>query len=145
MAEGAQFFMIAIVISRFNDFITTPMLEECKRGLSDSGASEWEIFWVPGVFEIPAMIKKIIQTKKFQGVVTIGCVIKGETDHYEYICQGLTYGIQKIAIEASYPVIFGILTCQTVEQAIKRIKKGYEYGKNLIDLIKEHEKATKQP
>lgn len=132
---------LAVIVSLFNDFITEKMLEECKRAFLEQGIIEkdYDIFAAPGSFEIPAMAQKIINTKKYDGIVTLGCVIRGETDHYIYICQGISYGIQKVSIENAFPLIFGILTCDSIEQAIKRINKGYDYGKQIVDLIKQYQ------
>ncbi len=132
---------IAVIVSLFNDLITQKMLDECRRGLLEAGISEkdYDILVTHGAFEIPALAQKVIHSKKYDGIIALGCVIKGETDHYDYICQGITYGMQKVAIENTFPVMFGILTCANVDQAIYRVKKGYECGKNIVALIKQHQ------
>lgn len=129
---------IAIVASLFNEMITRKMIEEALRGLIENGVQEEDIvtLYVPGAFEIPALCQKVIDLKQFDGIIALGCVIKGETDHYQYICQGVAYGLQKVSIENRFPILSGILTCATIEQAMKRVKKGYECGKNILEYIK---------
>lgn len=128
---------IAIIVSQFNEMITAKMLEEAMRGLAEEGviAEEMEFFNVPGAFEIPVAAQKLIDSKKYKGIIALGCVIRGETDHCEYICRGITYGIQKVSIENRFPVMFGILTVNNREQAMARVKKAYECAKGVLKMI----------
>lgn len=128
---------IALVVSQFHPMITTKMLEEAGRALAEEklAPEDIEIFYTSGSFEIPATAQKIIDTKKFDGIIALGCVIRGETNHYDFVCQGVTQGIQKVAIENRFPITFGILTVNTVEQAMARVKKGYDCAKGVLAMI----------
>lgn len=125
---------IAIVVSRFNKEICDKLLKGAQKALNESKI-KFEVFSVPGAFEIPYMCKKIIDTKKFIGIVALGCVLKGETDHYKAVCEGVTYGIQKVSIENKFPVMFGVLMCTKYKDALARISKGYECAKGLIEML----------
>ena len=129
---------LAIVLSQFNALIVNTMLESAVRAFAEEGLSERDVefIYVPGAFEIPATIQKAIDTKKYDGILGLGCVVKGETDHYEYLCQGITNGMQKVAIENRFPVIFGILTVQEETLGMARAPHGYDYGKALLALVK---------
>jgi 6,7-dimethyl-8-ribityllumazine synthase len=112
----------AIVASRFNDFITKPLLEGCLDTLIRHGAKEDRItvFWVPGAFEIPTLASKLAKTKSYDAVICLGTVIRGDTPHFEYIASEVAKGIARISQETSIPCIFGIITADTIEQAIER-------------------------
>lgn len=134
---------IAIVVSQFNKEISDRLLVGAKKALRDSGFSleNFEVFEVPGAFEIPAFVAKLIDTKKFSSVIALGAVIKGETDHYRAVCDGVTYGIQKVSIESRVPVMFGVLMCKNKKQALERSRndsanKGHECAKGLLALLK---------
>ncbi|WP_082074836.1 6,7-dimethyl-8-ribityllumazine synthase [Martelella endophytica] len=113
---------IAIVISRFNEKVTTGLLNGAKAELAERGApvAEADIFDVPGAFEIPLVAKKLAHTGKFAGVVCIGAVIKGETAHFEYISEAAAHGLMQVSLDTEIPVTFGILTTYTAEQAFAR-------------------------
>lgn len=113
---------IAIVISRFNEKVTTGLLNGAKAELAERGApvAEADIFDVPGAFEIPLVAKKLAETGKFDGVVTIGAVIKGETAHFEYISEAAAHGLMQVSLGTGVPVTFGILTTYTAAQAFSR-------------------------
>ena len=130
--------MIIIIKSEFNKEIVDGLLKGCKRALAEK---EIKIISVPGAFELPAAAKNaLIQSNVPKAVITLGCVIKGDTDHYDYICQAVTNGIMDISIQSSVPVLFGVLTCQNAELAFERSmdndsNKGYEVGLAALELI----------
>jgi 6,7-dimethyl-8-ribityllumazine synthase len=113
---------LAIVAARFNQFIVQKLVDGAREGLLSHGMKEESIdlIWVPGSFEIPAVAKRLAESKKYAAVICLGAVIKGETDHYEYVAGNAASGVAQVALSAGVPVIFGILTCQTVEQAMDR-------------------------
>ncbi|MBC8481798.1 MAG: 6,7-dimethyl-8-ribityllumazine synthase [Planctomycetes bacterium] len=112
----------AIVISRFNEFITSRLLGGAIDCLQRHGASDdqIEVVWVPGACELTIAAKKLVDSKKFTAVLCLGAVIKGQTQHYDYVCQQVVRGIGQLNYEAVIPVAFGVLTCQSIEQAIER-------------------------
>jgi 6,7-dimethyl-8-ribityllumazine synthase len=113
---------IAFVVSRFNDFITERLLEGALQTLKQHGgdAKNCEVARVPGAFELPIVARALAKTGKFDAVVCLGCVIKGATDHYDYVCGQTASGIMSAGMESGLPVIFGVLTTDTIEQAIER-------------------------
>ncbi len=119
LAEGKKF---ALVVSRFNDFITERLLEGALDGLLRSGASDEdiEVVRVPGAFEIPLMAKKMALTARYDAVICLGAVIRGATPHFDYVSAEVTKGIGMVSLESGIPVIFGIVTTDTIEQAIER-------------------------
>ena len=112
----------AIVVSRFNEFITARLLGGAIDSLTRHGASDEQInvVWVPGSIEITTAAKKLAAGGKFDAVICLGAVIRGQTSHYDYVCQQITRGVSQINFETGIPTIFGILTCETIEQAIER-------------------------
>lgn len=114
---------IAIIISEFNHEITGKMEDELLRYLKEKEISKdnYIIVKVPGAVELPIIAKQLALTKKYQAIIVMGAVIRGETSHYDYVCSQVSYGVQKIAIEQMIPVIFGLLTCENDEQAYARI------------------------
>ncbi len=118
-AEGKKF---ALVVSRFNDFITDKLLGGAVDGLLRSGArdKDVEIVKVPGAFEIPLMAKKMAATGRYNAVICLGAVIRGTTPHFEYVSAEVSKGIANVGLESGIPVIFGIVTTDTIEQAIER-------------------------
>ena len=118
-AEGKKF---ALVVSRFNDFITDKLLGGAVDCLLRSGAmdKDVEIIKVPGAFEIPLIAKKMAATGRYNAVICIGAVIRGTTPHFEYVSAEVSKGIAKIGLESGIPVIFGVVTTDTIEQAIER-------------------------
>jgi 6,7-dimethyl-8-ribityllumazine synthase len=119
IAEGKRF---ALIVSRFNDFITERLLEGAVDGLLRSGAKEKDIdiVKVPGSFEIPLMAKKLATTGRYNAVVCLGAIIRGATAHFEYVSAEVSKGIAAVSLESDIPVIFGIVTTDTIEQAIER-------------------------
>jgi 6,7-dimethyl-8-ribityllumazine synthase len=118
-AEGKKF---ALVVSRFNDFITDKLLGGAIDGLIRSGArdKDVEIVKVPGAFEIPLMAKKMAATGRYNAVICLGAVIRGTTPHFEYVSAEVSKGVAMVGLESEIPVIFGIVTTDTIEQAIER-------------------------
>jgi 6,7-dimethyl-8-ribityllumazine synthase len=132
----------AIVASRFNDFVTNRLLGGALDGLERTGASEANIvvIKVPGSFEIPLVAKKLAQTKKYDAIICLGTLIRGETPHFEYISSEVTKGIATVSLEAGIPVAFGVLTADTVEQAIDRAglksgNKGFEAAMSAVEMV----------
>lgn len=119
LAEGKKF---ALVVSRFNDFITERLLEGALDGLLRSGArnEDIEIVKVPGAFEIPLMAKKMASMGRYHAVICLGAVIRGATPHFDYVSAEVSKGIAMVTLESQIPVIFGIVTTDTIEQAIER-------------------------
>jgi 6,7-dimethyl-8-ribityllumazine synthase len=112
----------AIVVSRFNEFITAKLLDGAMDALRRHGASEQQItvVWVPGACEITIAAKKLAQSGKYIAVICLGAVIYGQTRHYDYVCQQVARGIAQINYDSAVPAIFGVLTCDTIEQAVER-------------------------
>ena len=118
-AHGKRF---AIVASRFNEFIVNSLIRGAKEALEQVGVRPADItlYHVPGAFEIPAVASKVVAMKKHDAVICLGTVIRGETPHFDYVAGESARGIQKLAAESEIPVIFGVLTTDTIEQAIER-------------------------
>ena len=129
-------FKIAIVIGQFNHAIVEKLLAGALERLTELGVQDNQIktIWVPGAIEIPLIAKRLAKTKYYKTVVCLGAVIRGETDHYDYVCQQVSFGCQKVALEYEIPVIFGILTTANKEQAFARAggERGNK-GSNCID------------
>ena len=119
VAKGKKF---AIVISRFNEFISSNLLEGCIDTLTRHGVQEAaiEAVWVPGAFEIPVIAQKLAKSKKYDAVICLGTVIRGSTPHFEFVASEAAKGVAKIALDTAVPCIFGIITADTLEQAIER-------------------------
>lgn len=132
---------IAIVVSKFNSDITGKMLEGAVKTLENNFVhkNNIEIVWVPGSFEIPLACQKLSQTKKFDGIVAIGCVIKGETDHYYFISSETSRGIMSTMLKFSVPIGFGIITCNNLKQAKERSgaknNKGAEATQAVLEML----------
>ena len=118
-ARGLKF---AIIAGRFNDLISKQLIEGALDCLKRHEASEemQDVFWVPGAREIPTLARKIVDAGKYDGVICLGAVIKGATSHFDYVAQEASKGISELAYSSKIPVIFGILTTDTVEQAVER-------------------------
>ena len=119
IAEGKKF---ALVVSRFNDFITDKLLSGAMDALIRSGASDEdiEVVKVPGCFEIPLLAKKMANTNRFDAVICLGSVIRGSTPHFDYVSAEVSKGVAAVGMECEIPVIFGVITTNTIEQAIER-------------------------
>ncbi len=132
---------IAIVASRFNDFITARLLDGAMDGLMRHGASESdiEIVKVPGSFEIPLAARMLAQSKKYNVIICLGAVIRGATPHFEYVSAEVSKGVAAVSMETGLPVIFGVLTTDTIEQAIERAgtksgNKGWDAALSAIEM-----------
>ena len=132
---------VAIVASRFNEFIVSKLLEGARDCLVRHGASETDIdvIWVPGAFEIPVICKKLASKPNYDAVIALGAVIRGNTSHYDLVCNEVTKGIAQVELNSEKPVIFGVLSCDTIEQAIERAgtkagNKGFDYAQSAIEM-----------
>lgn len=133
---------LAIVASRFNEFITTKLIggaEDClkRHGVADDDIT---LAWVPGAFEIPLMAKKIAESGKYDAVICVGAVIRGATYHYEMVCNEAAKGIAQVSLSTGVPVLFGVITTDTIEQAIERAgtkagNKGYDCAMAALELV----------
>ncbi len=137
-ASGLKF---AIVLSRFNDFVTHRLLEGALDALTRTGAAEGDIdvFKAPGSFEIPLAAKKVVGTGRYHAVICLGALIQGETPHFTYICNEVTKGIASVSLDSEVPVAFGVVTAESVEQAIDRAglksgNKGFEAAMSAIEM-----------
>jgi len=119
IAKGKKF---AIVASRFNDFITKELVAGCTDTLIRHSAEEKDISitWVPGAFEVPLIAQKLAQSKDYDAVICLGTVIRGATPHFDYIANEAAKGIAKVSLDTGLPVIFGVITADTIEQAVER-------------------------
>ncbi len=138
LGKGLKF---GVVVSRFNEFITSKLLEGAQDALLRHGVNQEdiEIAWVPGSFEIPLVAKKLAQTKRYDAVICLGAVIRGGTPHYEYIASEVIKGIAKVGLDTELPVTYGIITADTLEQAIERAgtkmgNKGFEAATTAIEM-----------
>jgi len=130
-----------IVVSRFNSFITERLLTAAVDALERAGAAgkDVDVVRVPGAFELPLTAKKLATTGKYDALVAIGCVIRGETSHYDYVCSETARGLQLAQMDSGVPIMFCVLTCDTLEQAIDRAglkggNKGFEAGLAAIEM-----------
>jgi 6,7-dimethyl-8-ribityllumazine synthase len=137
-ATGLRF---GIVVSRFNSFITERLLEAAVDALARSGAAseDVDVVHVPGAFELPLAAKKLAATERYDALIAIGCVLRGETAHYDYVCSETSRGLQLAQMDSGIPVMFCVLTCDTLEQAIDRAglkggNKGFEAGLGAIEM-----------
>lgn len=138
-SNGMRF---AIVASRFNDFVTSRLLGGALDALERTGTAEADItvVRVPGSFEIPLAAKKLVQTKKYDAVICLGTLIRGETPHFDYISNEVTKGIGSVSLESGIPVAFGVLTADSVEQAVDRAgmksgNKGFEAALSAVEMV----------
>ncbi|AZB43396.1 6,7-dimethyl-8-ribityllumazine synthase [Bacillus sp. FJAT-42376] len=137
----AQGLRIGIVVGRFNEFITSRLLGGAQDALKRHGAEDEnvEIAWVPGAFELPLIAKKMAESGKYDAVITLGTVIRGSTSHYDYVCSEAAKGVANASAASGIPVIFGVLTTETIEQAIERAgtkagNKGWEAAVSAIEM-----------
>lgn len=138
---------IGIVVARFNDFITEKLLNGSQAGLQQLGVESEaiEVIWVPGAFEIPFAAKRLAQSKRYDAVISVGCVIRGATPHFDYVCREAASGISRAASETGIPVIFGVVTTDTIEQAIERAgtkagNKGYDAAFSAVEMANLNQK-----
>lgn len=138
----AQNMKVALVAARFNEFITAKLIGGALDGLKRHGVPEEAIHlaWVPGAFEIPLIASKMAKSGKYDAVIALGAVIRGSTSHYDYVCSEVSKGVANVALNSDIPVMFGVLTTDTIEQAIERAgtkagNKGAECAQGAIEMV----------
>lgn len=146
---NATGFRFAIVASRWNDLLTSKLVDGAVDALESAGAAEndVEIFMVPGAFELPLAAKKAAESGRFDAVIAIGIVIRGETPHFDYVAGEAAKGISKVSLDTGIPVMFGVVTTDTVEQAMNRSglkagNKGYEAAMAAIEMADLYRETT---
>lgn len=132
----------AIVVSRFNEFITAKLLSGAMDGLvrHDVREEDVDVAWVPGAFEIPLIAKKLAECGRYDAVICLGAVIRGATSHYDYVCAEVSKGIAQVSLATGVPVLFGVLTTDTIEQAVERAgtkagNKGFDCATSAIEMV----------
>jgi 6,7-dimethyl-8-ribityllumazine synthase len=138
VGKGLKF---GLVVSRFNEFVTSKLLEGAQDALLRHDVSEGdiEVTWVPGTFEIPLVAKKLAETKNYDAIICLGAAVRGGTPHFEYIAAEVTKGIAKVGLDAGLPVIYGVITADTLEQAIERAgtkmgNRGFDAAVSAIEM-----------
>lgn len=133
---------IGIVAARFNEFITSKLLSGAKDALvrHDVKDDNIDVAWVPGAFEIPLIADKMAKSGKYDAVICLGAVIRGNTSHYDYVCSEVSKGIAHVSLESGIPVMFGVVTTENIEQAIERAgtkagNKGFDVAVGAIEMI----------
>ena len=133
---------VGVVAARFNEFITNKLLGGAMDGLVRHGVQEADIHvaWVPGAFEIPLIASKMAKSGKYDAVICLGAVIRGSTSHYDYVCAEVSKGIATVSLNTDVPVMFGVLTTDTIEQAIERAgtkagNKGFDCAVGAIEMV----------
>ncbi|WP_059105785.1 6,7-dimethyl-8-ribityllumazine synthase [Shouchella shacheensis] len=132
---------VGIVVGRFNDFITSKLLAGAEDAMVRHGAraEDVDVAWVPGAFEIPFAAKKMADSGKYDAVITLGTVIRGSTPHFDYVCSEVAKGVSSLSLTTGTPVIFGVLTTNTIEQAVERAgtkagNKGWDAATSAIEM-----------
>jgi 6,7-dimethyl-8-ribityllumazine synthase len=138
LGKGLKF---GLVVSRFNDFITKKLLEGAEDALVRHGVSESDVdvAWTPGSFEIPLVAKKLAQSKRYDAIICLGSVIRGGTPHFDYVAAEVSKGVAKVGLESGLPVIYGVITADTIEQAIERAgtkmgNRGFEAAEHALEM-----------
>lgn len=138
IAEGLKF---GLVVARFNEFITNKLLSGALDALKRHGANDddIEIAWVPGAFEIPLVAQKMAFSKKYDAIICLGTVIRGSTSHYDFVCAEVSKGVAHVGLDSGIPTMFGVLTTETIEQAIERAgtkagNKGFDSAMSAIEM-----------
>ena len=133
---------VGIVAARFNEFITSKLLSGAMDGLLRHEVREEDVHvaWVPGAFEIPVIAAKMARSGKYDAVICLGAVIRGSTSHYDYVCAEVSKGIATVSLQSQIPVLFGVLTTDTIEQAIERAgtkagNKGYDCALSAVEMV----------
>ena len=133
---------IGIVAARFNEFIVSKLVSGAEDCLyrHDVAKEDVEVAWVPGAFEIPLVAQAMARTKKYDAIICLGCVIRGATSHYDYVCNEVSKGIAKVSLDENMPVMFGVVTTENIEQAIERAgtkagNKGYDCALSAIEMV----------
>lgn len=139
VAKGMK---VGIVCARFNEFITSKLLSGAMDGLKRHDVSEDDIYvaWVPGAFEIPLIASRMAKSGKYDAIICLGAVIRGNTSHYDYVCSEVSKGIASVSLASDIPVMFGVLTTENIEQAIERAgtkagNKGYDCAMGAIEMV----------
>ena len=139
VSEGIK---VGVVCARFNEFIVSKLLSGCEDALLRHGvdAADISVAWVPGAFEIPLIASKLAQSGKYDAVIALGAVIRGSTSHYDYVCSEVSKGVAQVALNSDIPVMFGVLTTDTIEQAVERAgtkagNKGSECAQGAIEMV----------
>ena len=139
VAKGMK---VGIVCARFNEFITSKLLSGAMDGLKRHDVSEDDIYvaWVPGAFEIPLIASRMAKSGKYDAIICLGAVIRGNTSHYDYVCSEVSKGIASVSLASDIPVMFGVLTTENIEQAIERAgtkagNKGYDCALGAIEMM----------
>ncbi|MGN0301886.1 MAG: 6,7-dimethyl-8-ribityllumazine synthase [Anaerotardibacter sp.] len=139
VAEGIK---VGIVGARFNEFITSKLISGAVDGLvrHDVKEEDIDIAWVPGAFEIPLIAQKMAETGKYDAVICLGAVIRGATSHYDLVCNEAAKGVAQVSLKAGIPVLFGVVTTDTIEQAIERAgtkagNKGYDCALAAVEMV----------
>lgn len=133
---------VGIVASRFNEFIVSKLIAGAVDGLvrHDVADDNITLAWVPGAFEIPLVAKKMAESHKYDAVICVGAVIRGATSHYDYVCNEVSKGIAQVSLSTGIPILFGILTTDSIEQAIERAgtkagNKGYDCAVSALEMV----------
>ena len=133
---------VGIVAARFNEFITSRLVDGALDGLKrhETAEADIQIAWVPGAFEIPLIASKMAKSGKYDAVICLGAVIRGSTSHYDYVCSEVSKGIAAVSLETGVPVMFGVITTDTIEQAIERAgtkagNKGFACAEGAIEMV----------
>ena len=133
---------VGIVCARFNEFVVSKLLSGCEDVLLRHGvqADDIAVAWVPGAFEIPLIASKMAKSGKYDAIIALGAVIRGSTSHYDYVCAEVSKGVASVALSSDVPVMFGVLTTDTIEQAIERAgtkagNKGADCAEGAIEMV----------
>ena len=131
----------AIVAGRFNSFIVEPLVQGAVQAIEKSGGNgkDTDVYWAPGAFEIPQLLKQVLKMGKVDGVICLGAVIRGATPHFDFVAQAANRGIEQLALESGLPIGNGVLTCDSIDQAIERSgtkagNKGFEAAMAVIEM-----------
>jgi len=137
-AQGKRF---ALVVSRFNDLVTTRLLDGALDCLQRHGAADEdiEVAWVPGAFELPIVAQKMAQTGRFDVVTCLGCIVRSDTPHFDYVAGESSKGIARVGLDTGVPITFGVITADTVDQAVQRAgvksgNRGWDSGMNAVEM-----------
>ena len=137
-AQGKRF---ALVVSRFNDLVTTRLLDGALDCLQRHGAADEdiEVAWVPGAFELPVVAQKMAQTGRFDVVTCLGCIVRSDTPHFDYVAGESSKGIARVGLDTGVPITFGVITADTVDQAVQRAgvksgNRGWDAGMNAVEM-----------
>ena len=137
-AQGKRF---ALVVSRFNDLVTTRLLDGALDCLQRHGAADEdiEVAWVPGAFELPIVAQKMAQTGRFDVVTCLGCIVRSDTPHFDYVAGESSQGIARVGLDTGVPITFGVITADTVDQAVQRAgvksgNRGWDAGMNAVEM-----------